>query len=117
MVYCPSLALAIVAREEWGNPADPVVYEYMKSYAPYENVVAQDHPHMFVKGGFNDPRIQYWEPVKWVAKLRALKPDNNRLLLRMNMDAGHFDPSGRFDFLREAAFNLAFILDVLGIKE
>ncbi|MEM7134224.1 MAG: S9 family peptidase [Chloroflexota bacterium] len=112
-----SLPLTVPEWEEWGNPNDPVQYDYLKSYSPYDNVEAQDYPQMFVKGGFNDPYVQYWEPAKWVARLRSLKTDNNRLILKTNMDTGHDGASGRFDFLREAAFNLAFILDVFGIRE
>jgi oligopeptidase B len=77
-------------------------------------VAAQDYPHMLVTAGLNDPRVAYWEPAKWTAKLRAKKTDENRLLLRTNMGAGHGGASGRYDYLREIAFKYAFLLDVLG---
>ena len=86
----PTLPLTIAEYEEWGNPVeDPAAYAYIKSYSPYENVERKAYPAMLVSGGLNDPRVSYWEPAKWVAKLRELKTDNNILLLHTNMDAGH----------------------------
>ncbi|MBV7328022.1 S9 family peptidase [Chloroflexi bacterium TSY] len=108
-----SIPLTVVEYEEWGNPNDPTYYEYMKSYSPYDNIVAKEYPNIVVTAGLNDPRVQYWEPAKWVAKLRALKTDSNRLALKTNMGAGHGGASGRFDYLKEIAFEYAFILDVL----
>ncbi|PJF33332.1 MAG: oligopeptidase B, partial [Phototrophicales bacterium] len=99
--------------EEWGNPQDPEYYEYIKSYSPYDNVEAKAYPNILVTAGLNDPRVQYWEPAKWVAKLRATKTDNNLLLLKTNMGAGHSGASGRYDFLKEIAFDYAFVLKVL----
>jgi oligopeptidase B len=110
-----SLPLTVIEYDEWGNPKEPLAYSYIRSYSPYDNVQAQDYPHMLVTAGFNDPRVAYWEPAKWTAKLRALKTDGNRLLLRTNMGAGHGGASGRYDFLRETAFKYAFVLDVLGM--
>jgi oligopeptidase B len=110
-----SIPLTVIEYEEWGNPADPAYYEYMKSYSPYDNVRSQDYPDMLVTAGLNDPRVAYWEPAKWVARLRATRTDANRLLLKTNMGAGHSGASGRYDYLREVAFKYAFILDVLGI--
>jgi oligopeptidase B len=110
-----SLPLTVIEYDEWGNPHDPTAYSYIRSYSPYDNVDAKDYPHMLVTAGLNDPRVAYWEPAKWTAKLRATKTDNNRLLLRTNMGAGHGGASGRYDFLREIAFKYAFILDVLGM--
>ena len=112
-----SLPLTVIEYDEWGNPNDSTAYEYIKSYSPYDNIEAKDYPHMLVTAGLNDPRVAYWEPAKWTARLRATKTDRNRLLLRTNMGAGHGGASGRFDFLREIAFKYAFMLDVLGLPE
>jgi len=102
--------------EEWGDPRDPEYYRYMLGYSPYDNVEEKDYPMMLVTAGLNDPRVQYWEPAKWVAKLRATKTDENRLLLKTFMGAGHFSSSGRYDYLKDTAFEYAFILDALGIN-
>jgi oligopeptidase B len=112
----PSLPLTVIEYDEWGNPNDPAAYSYIRSYSPYDNVEAKEYPHILVTAGLNDPRVAYWEPAKWTAKLRAKKTDGNRLLLRTNMGAGHGGASGRYDFLRETAFKYAFILDALGME-
>jgi oligopeptidase B len=113
----PTLPLTVLEWEEWGNPVDSRdVYDYMKSYAPYENVESKDYPPMLVTAGLNDPRVSYWEPAKWVAKLRVTKTDDNPLLLKTEMGAGHMGPSGRYDAWREEAFVLAWILDTLGVE-
>jgi oligopeptidase B len=109
-----SLPLTVIEYDEWGNPNDPTAYSYIRSYSPYDNVERKDYPSILVTAGLNDPRVAYWEPAKWTARLRALKTDDNRLLLKTNMGAGHGGASGRFDFLREIAFKYAFMLDVLG---
>ena len=110
----PSLPLTVMEWEEWGNPvADEAFYQYMKAYAPYENVAAQSYPPMLVTAGLNDPRVSYWEPAKWVARLRATKTDTNLLLLKTEMGAGHGGPSGRYNAWRDEAFVLAFVLDTL----
>ncbi len=111
-----SIPLTVTEYEEWGDPRDKEHFDYMLSYSPYDNVVAQRYPHMLVTAGLNDPRVQYWEPAKWVAKLRALKTDDNLLLLKTNMGAGHAGPSGRYAYLRERAFEYAFLFDRLGIE-
>ena len=111
----PSLPLSVMEWDEWGNPNTPEFYDYMKSYAPYDNVTAQEYPHLLVTAGLNDPRVSYWEPAKWTAKLRDLKTDDNRLLLKTNMDAGHGGASGRYGRLKERAFEYAFVLDCLGL--
>jgi oligopeptidase B len=111
----PSLPLTVIEWEEWGNPQEKVFYEYMKSYSPYDNVTAQTYPHLLVNAGLNDPRVAYWEPAKWVAKLRQLKLGNQVLLLKTNMDAGHGGASGRYEQLREMAFDYAFLLNQWGI--
>lgn len=102
--------------DEWGNPNEKVYYDYMKSYSPYDNVVAQEYPNMLITTGFHDSQVQYFEPAKWVAKLRELKTDNNVLLFHCNMDAGHGGASGRFEALKEVAEEYAFLLDLEGIK-
>ena len=106
----PTLPLTISEYEEWGNPADLKYYEYIKSYAPYENVEAKEYPILLVTAGLNDPRVSYWEPTKWVAKLRALKRGDRLLLLKTQMGSGHFGPSGRYETIRETAFDYAFLL-------
>jgi oligopeptidase B len=111
-----SIPLTVIEYEEWGNPNDPRYYEYMKSYSPYDNVRAQAYPDMLVTAGLNDPRVAYWEPAKWVARLRTLRTADTRLLLKTNMGAGHSGASGRYDYLREVAFKYAFVLDVLGME-
>lgn len=110
----PSLPLTVLEWEEWGNPKDKTYYDYMKSYSPYDNVEAKDYPHLLVTAGLNDPRVQYWEPAKWTAKLRSMKTDNNLLLLKTNMEAGHGGASGRYKSLKELAFKYAFVLERLG---
>ena len=111
-----SLPLTVTEWEEWGNPVtDPEIYKVMKSYSPYDNVEAKDYPAMLVTSGLNDPRVQYWEPAKWVAKLRATKTDDHVLLLKTEMGAGHAGPSGRYDAWRDEALVLGFILDQLGV--
>ncbi len=112
-----SLPLSAMEWEEWGNPNDKVYYDYMKSYSPYDNVEAKDYPDMLITAGLNDSRVKYWEPAKWTAKLRELKTDNNVLLLKTNMSAGHGGASGRYESLKELAFDYAFVLDRLGLGE
>jgi oligopeptidase B len=106
-----SIPLTTQEWRQWGNPSRQPDYSYMKSYAPYENVAPKEYPAMLVTTGLNDPRVAYWEPAKWVAKLRATKTDHHLLLLKTNMGAGHAGSSGRYDLLREQAFRYAFILD------
>jgi oligopeptidase B len=108
-----SLPLTMVEREEWGNPLDKVYYDCIKGYSPYDNIARQRYPHMMITCGLYDPRVQYWEPAKWTARLRALKQDDNLLLLKTNMEAGHGGASGRYERLREIAFEYAFLLDCL----
>jgi oligopeptidase B len=111
-----TLPLTVIEYDEWGNPNDPHYYEYIRSYSPYDNVASKDYPHILVTAGLNDPRVAYWEPAKWTARLRARKTDGNRLLLRTNMGAGHGGASGRYDHLREVAFKYAFLLDVVDVS-
>ncbi len=110
-----SLPLTILEWEEWGNPNQKEYYDYIKSYSPYDNVAAKDYPDLLITAGLNDSRVKYWEPAKWTAKLRELKTDNNLLLLKTNMSAGHGGASGRYESLKEIAFEYAFIFDRLKI--
>ncbi|WP_430412731.1 S9 family peptidase [Kordia sp.] len=111
-----SIPLTTGEYDEWGNPNNKEYYEYMKSYSPYDNVLAKAYPNMLVTTGLHDSQVQYWEPAKWVAKLREFKTDNNILLLHTNMDAGHGGASGRFEALKEVAEEYAFLLDLENIK-
>ena len=103
--------------DEWGNPKEKKYYDYMLSYSPYDQVKAQDYPHLLVTTGYYDSQVQYWEPAKWVAKLRDYKTDHNLLLLKTNMEAGHGGASGRFKRYNEIAFNYAFFLKLEHITE
>ncbi|WP_321477180.1 S9 family peptidase [uncultured Paludibaculum sp.] len=109
-----SLPLTVGEYEEWGNPEDPKYYSYMRTYSPYDNVERQVYPNMLVTAGLNDPRVSYWEPAKWVAKLRTMKKGSNLLLLKTNMGAGHFGASGRYERFKDTAFDYAFLLKALG---
>jgi len=112
-----SIPLTTGEYDEWGNPNDKEYYEYMLSYSPYDNVKAQSYPNMYVSTGLHDSQVQYWEPAKWVAKLRATKTDNNLLFLDTNMDTGHGGASGRFEALKEVAKEYAFLFDLEGIEK
>jgi oligopeptidase B len=111
----PSIPLTTSEYDEWGDPNRADCYDYMLSYSPYDNVRAKDYPAMLVTTGLHDSQVQYFEPAKWVARLRALKTDGNVLLLRTNMEAGHGGASGRFRRLKEVAFEYAFLLGLAGI--
>jgi oligopeptidase B len=112
-----SIPLTTFEYDEWGNPSDPEYYAYMKSYSPYDNVKAIEYPPLLVTTGLHDSQVQYWEPAKWVAKMRALKTDANPLLLWTNMETGHGGASGRFERYRETAMEYAFFLDLAGKLE
>ncbi len=111
-----SIPLTTGEYDEWGNPNQKDYYNYMKSYSPYDNVTSQDYPNLLVTTGIHDSQVQYWEPAKWVAKLRDLKTDDNKLLLHVDMDTGHGGASGRFESLKEVALEYAFLLDLEGIS-
>ena len=110
-----TLPLTVGEWEEWGNPNQEDYYHYMKSYSPYDNVEAKAYPDMLITAGLNDPRVSYWEPAKWSAKLRDMKTGDNVLLLKTNMGAGHGGVSGRYEQFKEVAFEYAFILKRLGL--
>jgi oligopeptidase B len=112
------LPLTITEWEEWGNPgAEPATYEYIESYSPYDNVRAVPYPAILATAGLNDPRVQYWEPAKWVAKLRDTVTGDAPIYLKTELGAGHHGPSGRYETWRDEAFVLAFVLDRLHITE
>jgi oligopeptidase B len=109
-----SLPLTVGEYEEWGNPNEPAAFQYMRNYSPYDNLREGAYPAILVKTSLNDSQVMYWEPAKYVAKLRTLKSDDAPLLLHINMDAGHGGASGRYDYLKEIAFDDAFLLRELG---
>lgn len=111
-----SIPLTTGEFDEWGNPKEKEYYEYIRSYSPYDNVKPQDYPHLLVTSGLHDSQVQYWEPTKWVAKLRAMRTNTNLLLLHTNMEAGHGGASGRFRALKELAMEYAFLLRLAEIN-
>ncbi len=111
-----TLPLTVIEYDEWGNPNDKEYFDYMKSYSPYDNIESKDYPNIYMTGGLNDPRVGYWEPAKFVARLRTMKTDNNVLVLKTNMGAGHGGASGRYDHIREVAEEYAFVLDMFSIN-
>ncbi|SIS81334.1 S9 family peptidase [Alicyclobacillus vulcanalis] len=112
----PTIPLTTLEWDEWGDPRDETYYFYMKSYSPYDNVEAKRYPHLIVTTGLNDPRVAYWEPAKWVAKLRTTKVGDEALVLKTHMGAGHFGSSGRLEHLRESAEIHAFLLHHIGVS-
>ena len=112
-----TLPLTTMEYNEWGNPNESEFYRYIRSYSPYDNVTEQDYPPLLVTAGISDPRVTYWEPAKWVAKLRASRTDSNPLLLKIHMDSGHAGASGRFERIKEVAEEYAFVLHAMGMTE
>ncbi|MFN9801512.1 MAG: prolyl oligopeptidase family serine peptidase, partial [Bacteroidota bacterium] len=112
-----TIPLTTFEFDEWGNPKDKAYYDYMKSYSPYDNIEKKAYPNILVLTGYWDSQVQYWEPAKYVARLREMKTDSNKLLFWCNMDAGHGGKSGRFEALKEVALEYAFMLDLAGIRE
>ena len=110
----PTIPLTTLEYDQWGNPEDREYFDYMLSYAPYNNIRATQYPHMLITTGLNDPRVPYWEPAKFTAKLRETKTDDNLIVLYTNYDSGHAGASGRYDFLKEIALDYAFLIDRLG---
>ncbi|PYT55868.1 MAG: oligopeptidase B, partial [Acidobacteria bacterium] len=112
-----SLPLTVSEFEEWGNPKQKPAFDYMITYSPYDNIEPKNYPNMLVRTSFNDSQVMYWEPAKYVAKMRALRTDHNIMILKTNMDpAGHGGASGRYDRLRETAFDYAYFLTQMGIQ-
>ena len=111
-----TLSATVSEYDEWGNPNEKEYFDYVRSYCPYQNIKAQDYPEILVTAGFNDPRVNYWEPLKWVAKLRENKTDKNQVIIKTSM-SGHGGSSGRYDYYRETAMKYAYILHQAGIKE
>jgi oligopeptidase B len=112
-----TIPLTVTEYEEWGNPNEKKYFDYMLSYSPYDNVEKKNYPSMLITGGLNDPRVQYWEPAKWAAKIRDYKTDSNILVLKTNMGAGHGGASGRYDRIKEMAFEYSFVIDKIGTRE
>ena len=112
-----SIPLTTNEFDEWGNPKIKAHYEYMKTYSPYDYVEKKAYPNLLVTTGLHDSQVQYFEPAKWVAKLRVYKTNNNLLLLHTNMEAGHGGASGRFDYLKDVAREYAFMLALEGITQ
>jgi oligopeptidase B len=110
----PTIPLTTLEYDQWGNPDDGKFFDYMRSYSPYDNIQPAAYPHLFLTTGLNDPRVAYWEPAKFAARLRALKTGDSLLLLKTNMEAGHAGASGRYDTLKEVAQEYAFLIDRLG---
>jgi len=110
----PTIPLTTLEYDEWGNPVDSEEhFHYMLSYSPYDNIAQTAYPNLLLTAGLNDPRVAYWEPAKFAAKLRELKTDDNLLLLKTNFHAGHAGSSGRYEFLKEVAFEYVFLIDRL----
>ena len=112
-----SIPLTTGEYDEWGNPNELEYYNYMLSYSPYDNIQKMNYPNLLVTTGLHDSQVQYWEPAKWVAKLRELKTDDNLLILKTNMKAGHGGSSGRFEYLKEIALDYAFLFKLEGITQ
>ncbi len=113
----PTLPLTVTEYEEWGNPQDPVFFKSIQEYSPYDNVKPAEYPNILITGGLNDPRVSYWEPAKWAAKLRENNRAKTAILVKMEMDSGHGGPSGRYDSLKEIAFEYAFVFKMLEVRE
>jgi oligopeptidase B len=109
----PTIPLTTMEYDQWGNPDDHEYFEYMMSYSPYDNLQAGNYPHTLISTGLNDPRVAYWEPAKFTAKLRELSTSDKLILLKTNFEAGHAGASGRYDYLKEVAFEYAFLIDRL----
>jgi len=112
-----SLPLTVGEYLEWGNPTQKAAYQYMRTYSPYDNLEKKAYPAILVETSLNDSQVMYWEPAKYVAKLRTLKTDANPLLLKTNMDGGHGGASGRYDYLKDIAYTYSFVLSQVGITK
>jgi oligopeptidase B len=107
----PSIPLTTLEYDQWGNPENKEYFDYILSYSPYDNIRSTKYPHVLITTGLNDPRVAFWEPAKFTAKLRELKTNDATVLLKTNFEAGHAGASGRYDFLKEIAFEYAFLID------
>ena len=105
-----SLPLTTNEYEEWGNPNEQAYYDYIKSYSPYNNIKKINYPHLLIETGYHDPRVQYWEPAKWIAKLREYKTGDNLALMTMNMDSGHFGSTGQFEYFKLYSLCYSFLI-------
>jgi oligopeptidase B len=105
--------LTTLEYDQWGNPEDKDAFEYMLSYSPYDNLQSIEYPHLLLTTGYNDPRVAYWEPAKFLARVRDIKKDENLAMLQTNFSAGHAGASGRYDFLKENVLDFAFLIDRL----
>jgi oligopeptidase B len=112
----PTLSATVSEYDEWGDPNKKEYFDYIRSYCPYQNIKEQDYPPVLVLAGFHDPRVNYWEPAKWVAKLRELKKDRNEALLLTSM-SGHGGSSGRYDYYKEVAMKYSWVLAKAGIRK
>jgi oligopeptidase B len=112
-----TLPLTTQEYEQWGNPHEEEAYRYIMSYSPYDNIKAAEYPDILATAGLNDSQVSYHEPAKWVAKLRAMKTGSNIILLKTNLESGHGGATGRYDRLKETAFQYAFLIDRMGIRE
>jgi oligopeptidase B len=112
-----SIPLTTQEYDQWGNPEDKAMFEYMLSYSPYDNLRKTDYPNLLITTGLNDPRVSFWEPAKFTAKLRELKTDDNLVLFYVNYDSGHAGASGRYDYIKEIALDYAFLMDRLGVRK
>jgi oligopeptidase B len=112
----PSIPLTTLEYDQWGNPDNKEYFDYIMSYSPYDNIGKGEYPHILITTGLNDPRVAYWEPAKFTAKLREMRTDDKIILLKTNFEAGHAGASGRYDFLKEVAFDFAFLIDKVGLK-
>jgi oligopeptidase B len=112
----PTIPLTTIEYDQWGNPEDKTYFDYMMSYSPYDNIRPTAYPDILITTGLNDPRVAYWEPAKFAAKLRVLAEPGSLILLKTNLEAGHAGASGRYDYLKEVALDYAFLLDRLGVE-
>jgi len=112
-----SIPLTTGEFDEWGNPKNEEYYHYIKAYSPYDNIEKKDYPNLLITTGYWDSQVQYWEPAKWIAKLREYKTDDHLLMMSCNMDVGHGGASGRFSRYKEVALEFAFLFDLEGISE
>jgi oligopeptidase B len=110
----PTVPLTTQEYDQWGNPENKEAFEYMLQYSPYDNIRAAEYPNLLITTGLNDPRVAFWEPAKFLAKLREMKTDDNLAIFYVNYDSGHAGASGRYDYIKEIALDYAFLMDRIG---